>query len=163
LGPQTKRRRYNRLSAEAIETIAAETGGKITTLKKSLTLNVNPDKVVDACSKVCSLPGYYHLSTITGVDLGENIELSYHFWKDRTFTVVRTQVSKKNPRLASISTAIPASVLYEAEVKDLLGVYFEGNPFMKTKLLLPDDYPADAPPPLRKEADPAKIRSMMGI
>jgi NADH:ubiquinone oxidoreductase subunit C len=151
------------LSADEVESIAQEIGGKVSSAKKSVILNVSSDRVVEACSKVHALSGLYHLSTITGIDLGENIELSYHFWKDKTFTVVRTQVPKKEARISSISSAIPASVLYEAEVKDLLGVVFEGNPFMKTKLLLPDDYPAEAPPPLRKEADPAKIRRMMGL
>jgi NADH:ubiquinone oxidoreductase subunit C len=151
------------LSAEELEPIARETQGKVSSSKKSVILNVSPEKVVEACSKVHALSGLYHLSTITGVDTGENIEISYHFWKGRTFTVVRTNVPKKDARISSITSAIPAAVLYEAEVKDLLGVVFEGNPFMKTKLLLPDDYPAEAPPPLRKEADPAKIRRMIGI
>jgi NADH-quinone oxidoreductase subunit C len=151
------------LSVEALEAIAADTGGRVSTSRKSVILNVGPEKITDACAKVHALPGFYHLSTITGIDLGEKIELSYHFWKEKTFAVVRTQVPKNEARISSISGVIPASVLYEAEVKDLLGVYFEGNPYMKTRLLLPDDYPAEAPAPLRKEADPAKIRRMMGL
>lgn len=151
------------MSVESMQAIAAQTGGTVTTGKKAVILSVSPQKVPDACAKVAAMPGFYHLSTITAMDLGEQIELLYHFWKDKTFAVVKTQVPKSDPKLSSITGAVPAAVFYEAEVKDLLGVVFEGNPFMKTHLLLPDEYPKDAPPPLRKEADPAKIRKMQGL
>jgi Ni,Fe-hydrogenase III component G len=97
------------------------------------------------------------------MDTGTEIAILYHFWLGKTFFVVRTTVPKSLPKLASIIPSIPAATLYEAEVHDLLGVTFVGNPFMKSKLLLPDEYPKDAPPPLWKEADPAKIRRMMGL
>jgi len=151
------------LSAEELQPIAAETGGTITTSKKSTTLTVLPDRLLAACTGVASLPGFYHLTTITAMDTGDQIDVMYHFWKGTTFATVRTSVPKTNAKLPSLSNALPAAQLYEAEVKDLLGVVFEGNPFMKSKLLLPDEYPKDAPPPLRKEADPAKIRRMMGL
>jgi len=62
-----------------------------------------------------------------------------------------------------VSEFIPSATLYEAEIQDLLGVAFEGNPYLGKKLLLPDDYPPDATPPLRKDADPEKIRKMMKL
>ncbi len=151
------------MSNEALQTIAANTGGTVTAGRKTLVLTVNPDRVSDACSKVASMPGFYHLSTITGIDLGEQIAVIYHFWQGKAFISVRTLVPKTDLRVPSITPTIPAALLYEAEVKDLLGVVFEGNPFMGRKLLLPDNYPADAPPPLRREADPEKIRKMLGM
>jgi NADH:ubiquinone oxidoreductase subunit C len=146
-----------------MQAIAAETGGVVTTGKKAVILNVSPEKVPDACAKVAAMPGFYHLSTITAVDLGEQIAVMYHFWKGKTFAVVKTLVPKNDARMPSATSTVPAAVFYEAEVKDLMGVVFEGNPYMKGRFVLPDEYPSDAPAPLRKEADPAKIRRMMKL
>lgn len=151
------------MSKDELAALAARLGGTLTTHVKSTELNVPPEKVVEACTSVASLPGLYHLSTITGLDTGERIEVLYQFWYERSFVVVRTAVPKSDPRVHSICTALPAAVLYEAEIQDLLGVVFEGNPYLGRKLLLPDTYPAEAPPPLRKEADPEKIRKMMEL
>jgi NADH:ubiquinone oxidoreductase subunit C len=151
------------MSDDHLSGLATSLGATLQRGKKSVVLQVSPDKVPRACSAVSSLPGLYHLSTITGVDLGEEIALHYHFWLGRTFVVVRTLVPKTSPRVNSISGSIPSATLYEAEIQDLFGVAFEGNPYLGKKLLLPDNYPVDAPPPLRKEADPEKIRRMMGL
>ena len=67
------------------------------------------------------------------------------------------------PSIPSVTGALPAATLYESEVADLFGVRFEGNPVTGRKLLLPDTYPKDAPPPMTKEANPEKIRKMMGL
>jgi membrane-bound hydrogenase subunit beta len=151
------------LSSDPLQAIAVATGGTVTTSKKAVFLTVSRDKVPEACTKVAALPGYYHLSTITAVDLGEQIAVMYHFWKDRTFTTVKTVVPKSDPKVPSITPTVPAAVFYEAEVKDLMGVFFDGNPYMKGRFVLPDEYPKDAPAPLRKEADPAKIRRSLGL
>ncbi len=148
---------------EELGPIATRLGGTVTVGPKTSVLSVPPEKVIEACSGVSSLPGWYHLSTITGMDLGQEIAILYHFWQGRRFIQVRTQVPKSAPRLKSISGALAAGTLYEAEIQDLLGVAFEGNPFLGKKLLLPDIYPPDAPPPLRKDTDPHKIKKMMEL
>jgi NADH:ubiquinone oxidoreductase subunit C len=151
------------LSSEELTKLAATFGGSVATHLKTVELNVPPDKVLEACKSISSMPGLYHLSTITGLDLGEEIGILYQFWQGKGFVVVRTAVPKTAPKIQSISGTLPSAVLYEAEIQDLLGVSFEGNPYLGKRLLLPDDYPAEAPPPLRKEADPEKIRKMMGL
>ena len=151
------------IDKEFIANLSQSLGGTLSEIRKSNVVTVYPKSVKDACKLVSESRDLYHISTITGVDEGENISLYYHFWKGEQFLTVKTQVPKSNPRLESASGVLPAVTLYEAEVKDLLGVIFEGNPFMEGKLLLPDNYPPDAPPPLRKEADPEKIRKMMDL
>jgi len=151
------------LSSEELTLLASKLGGTINAGPKTTVISVPPDRVVEACKGVSSFPGWYHLSTITGIDLGQDIAILYHFWQGKRFVQVRTQIPKSAPRLASISGALSAGTLYEAEIQDLLGVAFEGNPFLGKKLLLPDAYPPDAPPPLRKEADPHKIKKMMEL
>jgi len=151
------------LSSEELAPLASKLGGTINAGPKTTIFSVSSDRVVEACTGVSSLPGWYHLSTITGMDLGQDIAILYHFWQGKRFVQVRTQVPKSAPRLASISGNLPAGTIYEAEIQDLLGVAFEGNPFLGKKLLLPDVYPQDAPPPLRKEAEPHKIKKMMEL
>ena len=151
------------MSSEDLQGLAAKLGGSLTPGAKTTILSVPSERIADACREVSSLPGLYHLSTITGLDQGDAIVLLYHFWEGRRFVQVRTTVPKSAPRLKTVSEFIPSATLYEAEIQDLLGVAFEGNPYLGKKLLLPDDYPADAPPPLRKDADPEKIRKMMKL
>jgi F420H2:quinone oxidoreductase subunit B/C len=151
------------LHDDEVAALAARLGGSVAHSLKSTVLSVEPSRVPDACLGVSSLPGLYHLSTITAVDGGASIAIHYHFWQGREFVEVRTEVPKDSPRLVSISGRMPSATLYEAEVQDLFGVSFDGNPYLGRRLLLPDDYPADAPPPLRSEADPEKIRKMMGL
>ena len=79
------------------------------------------------------------LSTITGVDLGEEIELNYHMICGGTVTL-KIRVFKEKPVAKSICDIIPGANLYEREVFDLLGATFEGHPNME-RLLLPDSWP----------------------
>ncbi|MDG6907015.1 MAG: NADH-quinone oxidoreductase subunit C [Nitrososphaerota archaeon] len=147
-----------------VDSIAAKIGATIANNQNSTTLTVDPAMVKEACRMIVSeMPEMYHLTTITGVDEGSTIEVYYHFWEGKQFLSVKTSVNKETPVIDSVSDFLPSSLLYEAEVKDLLGVLFKGNPMMDRRLLLPDNYPVEAPPPLRKEADPEKIRKMMEL
>jgi NADH:ubiquinone oxidoreductase subunit C len=49
------------------------------------------------------------------------------------------------------------------EIHDLFGVTFTGNPWINLKLLLPDNWPADLPPPLLKTTKPAEIRKRLHL
>lgn len=144
--------------------IALKVSGQIRKNHNSIILSVSPDRVREACGLIVNeIPELYHLTTITGVDIGNSIQVYYHFWQGNDFLSVKTEAKKDNPVLDSLSDLLPSCLLYEAEVKDLLGVIFKGNPMMDRKLLLPENYPDQAPPPLRKEADPEQIRKMMGL
>ena len=151
------------MSSEELAPLASRLGGTVAAGPKTTVLTVPPDKVVEACRGVSSLPGWYHLTTITGMDLGQDIAILYHFWQGKRFIQVRTQVPKSAPRLESITGALAAGTIYEAEIQDMLGVAFEGNPFLGKKLILPDASPTDAPPPLWKGTDPHRIKKMMEL
>ena len=151
------------MSSEELGPLASRLGGTVTAGPKTTVLSVPPEKVVEACKGVSSLPGWYHLTTITGMDLGQEIAILYHFWQGKRFIQVRTQVPKSSPRLHSITGDLAAGIIYEAEIQDVLGVAFEGNPYLGKRLILPDTYPPDAPPPLQKGTDPHKIKKMMEL
>jgi len=100
-----------------------------------------------------------HLSTITGVDLDEEIELIYHFALQGAISIsLRVTVPKEAPTISSIVDLVPGAVLYEREVHDLLGVIFEGHPDL-SRLILPEDWP-EGLYPLRKEYSPEELRKL---
>jgi len=152
-----------RPTSEEAKAIGDKFGVAVESTPGRTVLSVDRARVKEACVAVSSLPGYYHLSTIAGADLGDGIEITYFFWRGRSFFVVRTSVPKTDPKLDSISGVLPGATLYEAEIQDLYGVIFTGSPYTGKRLLLPDKYPADAPPPFRTEADPEKVRKLMQL
>lgn len=94
--------------------------------------------------------GFDHLSTITGIDLGGELEVIYHLaQKNATTLSLSVRVPKGDPVLPTISDIMPNAAIYEREVHDLLGVGFKGLQD-KSPLLLPDGWP-DGVHPLRKE------------
>jgi len=93
--------------------------------------------------------GFTHLSTISGVDLGQTFEILYHFANDFTCLTVRTEIPRDNPLLPSICSTIPGAILYERELQDMFGITVQDLPDPRP-LLLPDDWPAGNYP-LRKD------------
>ena len=149
--------------SDRVDEVARRLGATVEKAVKAKVIRVKPESVKVACVAVSEVPGLYHLSTVTALDLGESIELLYQFWQGRGFVEVRCDLPKTDPVVDSISEELPAATLYEAEIQDLFGVKFRGSPYAGRRLLLPDDYPNEAPPPLRREADPEKIRRLMKL
>jgi len=96
-----------------------------------------------------------HLSTITGLDTGSEIELLYHFWDGRGLTL-RTSLPREEPHIATMTDLIPGAAFYEREVSEMLGVTFDGHPDLRA-LLLPEDWDGEAP--LRKQPSPTPTAS----
>lgn len=93
--------------------------------------------------------GLRHLSTITGDDTGREIVLLYHFWDGLGLTL-RTVLPREEPRVDTVTDLIPGATFYEREVREMLGVAFDGLADPRA-LLLPDDW--DAGPPLRRREE----------
>lgn len=129
------------LENEAIKIIAPN--------PKRVFILVPKEKLKDAIRKLIKSKGYSHILTLTGVDIGDEIEIIYHMIHKGLTLSLRTRVSKENPVLPTIVDLVPGSVLYEREVHDLLGVEFKGNSDL-SRLLLSDDWPPGVYP-LRKE------------
>ena len=93
----------------------------------------------------------HHIVTITGIDMGETIDLIYHVTVyDRSLMLnIKTSVPKENPVMKSVCSLLPGAVIYEREVHDMLGVVFDGHPNLE-RLLLADDWPENSYP-LRKD------------
>ena len=99
------------------------------------------------------------ISAITGVDLGEKIELMYHIRTHGTIVTIRTEVSREDARIKSITDLIPGAIFHEREVTDLFGVIFEGYPSPK-RLILSENWPKNLFP-LRKDAEITNIEDKL--
>ncbi|MEM3760724.1 MAG: NADH-quinone oxidoreductase subunit C [Candidatus Bathyarchaeia archaeon] len=89
------------------------------------------------------------ISAITGIDLGETIELMYHIRTCNTIISIRVDIPKENAKIESITDLVPGANFHEREVSDLFGITFEGHPNPK-RLILPEDWPKNVFP-LRKD------------
>jgi len=149
---------------QQLETIATGAGTKLVQLRKQeFMIDVDQKNLKKLISQLVNERNVRHLSTITGLDLGQNIGIIYHFSFERENIHVKTLVPKSNPAAISIVEIIPGAILYEMEVHDMLGVTFSGNPWMDRKLLLPDSWPLDLPPPLLKTSKPSEIRKRLQL
>jgi len=90
--------------------------------------------------------GLYHLSAITCFEMEDGLHLLYHFWYFAGLTL-RVVLEKENPRLQSLTPLIPGAEFYEREVREMIGVEFDGLSNSEP-LLLPENW--QSPPPLRK-------------
>jgi len=149
---------------QQIENLAAEAKTTSKKIRKGETIvEVDQSQLKNFVKRLVTETSARHLSTITGLDLGQNIGIIYHFWHDRNMIHVKTFAPKTNPTTLSIVDIVPGAILYEMEIHDMLGVKFTGNPWMDKKLLLPDTWPADLPPPLLKTTKPGEIRKRLGL
>jgi NADH:ubiquinone oxidoreductase subunit C len=82
--------------------------------------------------------GIWHLSTITCLQVADELVLLYHFWHSKGLTLCVT-LETEHAQINSLTTLIPGAEFYEREVREMFGVEFVGltNP---SPLLLPDDW-----------------------
>lgn len=90
-----------------------------------------------------------YITTITAIDVGEDIEVLYHFFCKGVALSLRTFVPKANPVIDTITQIIPGAILYEREIQDLLGLKVKDHPDPR-RLILPEDWP-EGVYPLRKD------------
>lgn len=93
--------------------------------------------------------GVTHLITISGVDLGEVVNVVYHFDCRPAMLNLKIPLPKDGLRIPTITDIFPGAVLYERDLMEMLSVKVEGHPDPR-RLFLPDDWP-EGEYPLRKE------------
>ena len=76
------------------------------------------------------LHGVNHISSISGHDTGDRIELNYHFVFEGKTITVKTRIARKNSCIRTITNIYPGAILYERELWESLGVKIEGHPEM---------------------------------
>ncbi len=150
------------LLAKVEQSLSATEARKESETDKQLIMRTTQDNLIQSLRLLTQL-GIKHLSTITGLDAGEMLELNYQFWQGNKIITIRTLIPKATSEVDTCTPVLPGALLYEMEVHDMFGVHFKGHPWMDRKLLLPDNYPDEMPPPLLKGTSPEKIRKAVGI
>lgn len=98
---------------------------------------------------VLKVAGITHISTITGVDTGNVVEVIYHFDCRPAMLNLKIPLPKDDLKVPTITGVFPGAILYERDLMEMLGVKVEGHPDPR-RLFLPDDWP-EGVYPLRKE------------
>ncbi|MFQ6126612.1 MAG: NADH-quinone oxidoreductase subunit C [Candidatus Heimdallarchaeota archaeon] len=93
-------------------------------------------KKEDICSVVKVLKddfGIYRLVMITGLETPYHFELLYHFERQNELQLtelitIKIQVSREDPSVESLVNIMPSALIYEAELRDHLGIEPKGHP-----------------------------------
>jgi len=154
----------SQVSMQQLQEYAADSNGKVSTPRKGeMFIEIDQAHIMGFISHVVNDLRIRLLSTITGLDLGQNFGIIYNFSHEDQKIQVKTTLPKNQPTTVSIVEIVPGAILYEMEIHDLFGITFTGNPWINLKLLLPDNWPADLPPPLLKSSKPAEIRKRLHL
>jgi Ni,Fe-hydrogenase III component G len=135
---------------EILPTLSVE---EFTESGNEIQFSVFPERLLEVVGWLLG-EGLHHLSAITCFEMEDGIYLLYHFWHFGGLTL-RVILEKDQPRLSSLTPLIPGAEFYEREVKEMIGVEFDGLSNSQP-LFLPENWQSS--PPLRKTQD-SQIKS----
>jgi NADH-quinone oxidoreductase subunit C len=114
-------------------------------------LRVRPEAIAEVCRALRDHEGgrYEFLSSLAGVDYGDELGVTYHLYQlsRPAHAVIHVRLPRSDPRLPSVVDVFPAANWNEREAAELYGIVFEGHPDPRN-LLLPDEWEGY---PLRKD------------
>lgn len=110
-------------------------------------ITVEPGNIVDG-AKILFDNFSSRFMTATCVDKGLDFNILYHFDIEGEVVTLGTSIPKEDPRLQSISLAVPTAQWIEREITDLFGVIFEGH--LQPEGLIAAESWARELPPLQK-------------
>jgi NADH-quinone oxidoreductase subunit C len=116
-------------------------------------LSVNAQAIVDVCRYLRDEESlrFEVLSDLTALDWPkqEKIQIVYHLYSysQRHQIVLKADLPRDNPRIATVEEIWKVANWFEREVYDLFGVIFEGHSDLR-RIMLPEDWVGY---PLRKD------------
>lgn len=115
-------------------------------------LRIAPEKVREICHFLREDPGLQFdlLHCVSGVDLKDKLAAVYQLYstkKDHSKLVLRAEVAREQPAVASVAGVWKGANWLERETYDMTGIVFEGHPDLR-RILCPDDWEGY---PLRKD------------
>lgn len=125
-------------------------------------MKVEKDAFKNMVEHLIKLHKFPHLAVTSGSDLGETIELIYHFslyYGSRMGEIslnVSVELPKSNPTIETICDLIPGALITEREKQEMLGVKIKGIPDGR-RVFLPDDFPEGVYPWRKDETGPQKM------
>ncbi len=114
------------------------------------TVDVPPQRWAEAVRVARDELGCGYFDWLSAVDeLEQGFSIVAHLWSvaDRHGVLLRTQVPREAPVVASVVELFPGAAWHERETYEMFGIGFEGHPDLKP-LLLPPEFEGH---PLRKE------------
>jgi NADH-quinone oxidoreductase subunit C len=121
-----------------------------------------PGRLHDAITTSQAVLLFNRLLTISTVDNGETFELLYHLiGPHRIIISLSINLPRDKPVAPTVSDLLPSAGIYERQIHDLFGIFFEGHPDLK-KLMLNEDWPENEHP-LRKDWKPGPDTFYGGI
>jgi Ni,Fe-hydrogenase III component G len=95
------------------------------------------------------------LCTITGLDVGEDLEFIYHLACDAGVMANLKTRCRKGGTIKSVTPIFPGAAIYERELIDLLGATVDGIP-AGPRYPLPDNWPENEHPLLKDWKSPSE-------
>jgi membrane-bound hydrogenase subunit beta len=123
---------------------------------RRITIEVDRDKVIEVFKYLYSEQKFDFISTITGLDSGENLEFIYHLNNIEGVLInAKVFAPKTDPVIKSVLEVYAGATYYEKELVGMLGAIVEGLPEGR-HYPLPENWPQDEHP-LRKDWKPKNI------
>jgi NADH:ubiquinone oxidoreductase subunit C len=88
------------------------------------------------------------ISSISGYDSGEAVEVIYHFDLDGKMVNIKLNVGRSDPEIGTITRTFPGAELFERELMEMLGIQVDGHPDPRNLFL---DRKLSPKAPLRKK------------
>ncbi len=133
----------------------------------SLWVKIKPQALHDAVLHLCTLEPMPHFSVISSADLGDEIEVCYHFSlcfgqrRSATAIVLKFRLNKSNLAVPTITDLIPGAIFSEREQQEMMGLRVEGIPDDR-RLFVSDSFPAGVNPWRRDETGPHDMLHILG-
>jgi membrane-bound hydrogenase subunit beta len=113
---------------------------------KTVWVHVKKEAFRKAVDYICELQEYPHLSIISSSDIGDSIELIYHFTiyyghhlKELSLGL-HVILPKNDLKIPTLTDIIPGALYTERETQEMMGVEVVGIPDNR-RLFLPEDFP----------------------
>jgi len=113
---------------------------------RSIWIHVKREAFRDAVEHFCRLQPYPHLAIISSSDMGNDVELIYHFTiyygshLEEISLGLRVTLSKKDLKIPTITDLIPGAIFTERETQEMMGVEVTDIPDGR-RLFLEGDLP----------------------
>lgn len=116
---------------------------------RRITVEVDRDKAIDVFKYLCDEQGFDFLSTIIGLDSGDNLEFLYPVNNIHGMLVnVKIFAPKTDPVIKSTLEVYAGATYYEKELEGMFGVKVDGLPAGR-HYPLPENWPQDEHPLLK--------------
>ena len=112
----------------------------------SIWIHVKREALRAAVEQTCRLQPYPHLAIISSSDIGDDVELIYHFTiyygshLEEISLGIKVTLSKKDLKVPSITDLIPGAIFTERETQEMMGVEVTDIPDGR-RLFLEGDLP----------------------